>query len=122
MIYEELAERDLEVFYDANEQHRIVALDVEAYLRPIYQSEARFVVVLLGQTYPKKVWTKFESESFKERFSDGSVIPIWFSDVPQAAFDESRKYGGMEFDRSKPVREETKRIADILIAKLTDSK
>ena len=36
-----------------NEQRRILAQDVEEYFRPIYQSEAQFVVVLLGRDYPK---------------------------------------------------------------------
>ena len=30
------------MFYDKNEQHRILAEHVEEYLRPIYQSEASF--------------------------------------------------------------------------------
>jgi hypothetical protein len=52
-LFAGLAERELEVFYDKNEQHRMLAQDVEEYLRPIYQSEAQFVVVLLGRDYPK---------------------------------------------------------------------
>jgi len=46
---------EVEVFYDKNEQHRILASDIEEYLRPIYQSEALFVVVFLGAAYPKKI-------------------------------------------------------------------
>jgi hypothetical protein len=72
----ELAAREISVFYDKNEQHRILANDVEEYLAPIYRSESRFVVVLLSRDYPRKIWTKFESEQFKQRFGDHSVIPI----------------------------------------------
>jgi hypothetical protein len=72
-VLDNLAERELEVFYDKNEQHRMLARDVEEYLRPIYQSEAQFVVVLLGRDYPKRIWTKIESEAFQARFSEGAV-------------------------------------------------
>ena len=34
-----LEDEQVEVFYDHNEQHRIIAVDIEEYLRPIYQSE-----------------------------------------------------------------------------------
>ena len=36
-IFATLSENEVEVFYDKNEQHRILAEDVEEYLRPIYQ-------------------------------------------------------------------------------------
>lgn len=97
-IFNNLTARELEVFYDKNEQHRILAADVEDYLRPIYQSDAQFVVVLLSQEYPKRIWTKFESEQFKQRFKKGGVIPIWFSDAMPGIFDESSRVGGITFD------------------------
>ena len=69
-LWNELAAREISVFYDKNEQHRILANDVEEYLAPIYRSESQFVVVLLSRDYPKKIWTKFESEHFKQRFGE----------------------------------------------------
>ena len=50
----ELSSREISVFYDKNEQHRILANDIEEYLAPIYRSESKFVVVLLSREYPKK--------------------------------------------------------------------
>src|SRR5207237_7974017 len=44
---------ELSVFYDQNEQHRILAENIEDYLGPIYRTEAKFVVALLGPEYPK---------------------------------------------------------------------
>lgn len=102
LLADRLSERELETFYDRYEQYRIMAEDVEEYLRPIYQSEASFVVVLLGPEYPKRIWTKFESDAFKDRFGDGSVIPVWFSDAPLGMFDETRRLGGYTFHRDKP--------------------
>jgi len=49
-----LRESEVEVFYDLDEQHRIITMDVEDYLSPIYRTEARYVVVFLSEHYPKK--------------------------------------------------------------------
>ncbi len=119
-IAERLVDYQVEVFYDRYEQHRILAEDVEEYLRPIYQSEAQLVVVLLGPDYPKRVWTKIESEAFKERIADGEVVPIWFSDAPPSMFDETRRIGGLNFDRSGDLSVQTDQISRQLIRKLAD--
>lgn len=122
LLADNLLEREVETFYDRFEQYRILAEDVEEYLRPIYQSEASFVVVLLGPEYPKRIWTKIESEAFKERFGEGAVIPIWFSDAPLGMFDESRRVGGYTFQRDQPVGSQVEEIADLLSRKLADSR
>jgi hypothetical protein len=119
-IADELTMRELETFYDRYEQHRILAEDIEEYLKPIYQSEASFVIVLLGREYPKRVWTKFESDVFRERFNSGAVIPIWFSDVALGVFDESRRVGGYKFDRAKPQAEQVEEIANLASRKLQE--
>jgi len=121
-LFRQLQDAESEVFYDKNEQHRILAADIEEYLRPIYQSEARFVTVLLSGSYPKKVWTKFESEQFKERFKTGDVVPVWFSDAPPGTFDESRRVGGLTLDVSLPLHKEVERIVQVLLQKLADSR
>ena len=121
-LFGALAENELEVFYDKNEQHRILAEDVEDYLRPIYQSEAQFVVVLLGPEYPKRIWTKIESDAFRERLADGAVIPIWFSDAPPSMFDATRERGGLDFDRTGDREEQIRELSDILVAKLAESR
>ncbi|MHB1513729.1 hypothetical protein [Acidiferrobacter sp.] len=121
-LFKFLSERELSVFYDVNEQHRILAASVEDYLAPIYRSEASFVVALLGSEYPKRIWTKFESEQFKERFGQNAVIPIWFSDAPPGIHDETVKYGGLTLDRGKPLGEELERIGLLLCKKIEEYK
>ena len=113
-----LLEREISVFYDKNEQYRILAENVEDYLAPIYNSEAEYVVVLISKNYPKKIWTKFESEQFKQRFGDNSVIPIWFSNTDTSLFDESRKYGGITYNVENEIKIETDKIVNILSKKL----
>ncbi len=121
-IFSLLTDAQIEVFYDKNEQHRILAVDVEEYLKPIYQSEARFVIALLSHNYPKKIWTKFESDQFKERFGTESVIPIWFSDAPPGMFDDTKRLGGLTIDRAKPFAPQLRAIAETLIKKLADTR
>jgi hypothetical protein len=121
-LFNALNSREISVFYDKNEQHRILANDVEEYLAPIYRSESRFVVPLLSGNYPKKMWTKFESENFKQRFGADSVIPIWFSDAPTGIFDETRKYGGLSFDISKSVDAQIQSFVEIFARKLEDER
>lgn len=118
-INEILLENHISVFYDKNEQSRILAENVEDYLAPIYSTEAIFIVPLLSLSFPKKIWTKFESDNFKQRFSDNSIIPIWFSDCPEGMFDESKKYGGMTFDVTDDIDNQARLIANELIQKIS---
>ncbi len=115
-----LEEEEVEVFYDFNEQHRILAVDIEEYLRPIYQSEARFVVALLSPSYPKKIWAKFESDQFKSRLGQDAVIPIWFTTAPPGMFDETRRYGGLTIDPDSDLTSQVSSIASLFVKKLSE--
>ncbi|PPB49369.1 ATPase [Arthrobacter pityocampae] len=119
-LFDALTENELEVFYDKNEQSRILAENVEEYLGPIYRTEASFVVCLLGPEYPNKVWTKFESDAFKARFGTNDVIPVWFADASPGMFDESRKVGGLTFDRANDFQEQIASIVEELCKKIAD--
>lgn len=119
-IFSGLASREISVFYDRNEQHRILANDVEEYLAPIYRSESKFVVVLLSDDYPKKIWTKFESDQFKQRFGDKSVIPIWYQDYRPSHFDETRKVGGLVFNLQEDFQPQVDEIINTLSARLEE--
>ncbi|PIM50807.1 ATPase [Roseateles chitinivorans] len=121
-LFDALVENEVEVFYDLNEQHRILAADVEEYLAPIYQSEAQFVVCILGPTYPRKIWTKFESANFKERFRDGQVIPVVLSTTQIGVFDETGKVGYISWDRSKDFSKELQSAVSVLLQKCGDGR
>lgn len=119
-LFELLAEQELSVFYDHNEQYRILAENVEDYLGPIYSSEATYVVCLLGPNYSKRIWTAFESDKFRSKFGKG-VIPIWFTNVSRGIFDESTRVGGIEFDPGKDQEGQLSEIAELLRRKHADS-
>jgi hypothetical protein len=121
-LFRTLADMEFEVFYDKNEQHRILAEDVEDYLRPIYLSDAEYVIVLLGPEYPKRIWTRFESEQFRQRFKENAVIPIWFTNVPPSAFDESTRVGGVTLDPAGGIEEQVRKIAELCRQKLAETR
>lgn len=121
-LFAKFEERETHIFYDKNEQHRILAQDVEDYLRPIYQSDATYVVVLLGPSYPKKIWTKFESDHFKQRFKENAVIPIWFEEAEPGLFDETARLGGIKITRSKDIESQAEEIVELCCQKLKESR
>lgn len=97
-LKELLQEREIPVFYDHDEQSRIIARNVEDYLAPIYRSEAKYVVAFMSTDYPQRIWTKFESDQFKERFGTGTLIPIRYKDAAPGWFSEEQYYGSLPID------------------------
>lgn len=120
-IFDGLTENEFNVFFDGNEQHQILAENVEDYLAPIYKSEAKYIICLLGSEYPKKVWTKFESDQFKHRFGEHSVIPVRFANVSIGMFDEASKVGGIDFDPSKDIETQVNGIVTLLTKKMSEA-
>lgn len=116
-LFNALQENELEVFYDRNEQHRLLAEDVEEYLGPIYSSDAQLVICILGPDYPKRVWTKFESDQFKQRFKSGEVVPIVLDTAPLGIFDHGYKVGFIPWDRSGDFKRQVQSATDALIQK-----
>ncbi|WP_343954414.1 TIR domain-containing protein, partial [Tsukamurella spumae] len=86
------------VFYDFAEQHRIIGQDVEKYLGPIYRSNSRYVVAILGEMYGRKRWTLFENDQYKDRYEKGEVLPIWSAKVAPTATDPVRSIGSLDYD------------------------
>lgn len=119
-LFNALECHELEVFYDKNEQHRILAEDVEEYLSPIYSSDALIVVVILGPEYPKRVWTKFESEQFKRRLGSGEVVPIVLKSAPLSLFDPTSKVGYLTWDEKGDIKEQADALANILLKKCSE--
>ena len=120
-IFNRLTTLEISVFYDKNEQSNILSENVEEYLYPIYNSEAIYVVPLLSKNYPNRVWTKFESKAFKDRFGQHAVIPIWFKDT-DTMFDESKNYGGLTFNPDGDVDQQIDDIVNSLAKKIEESK
>ena len=121
-LFKRLTDREVAVFYDENEQHRIIAKDVEDYLAPIYRSEANYVVPLLSQSYPNRIWTKFESENFRHRFGDNCIIPIRYRTTSPGFFSEEQKYGSLSFDPSDNIDSQIEKICDIICERLKEDR
>ena len=78
------------------------------------------MVAFLGREYPKRIWTKFESEQFKKRFGENSIVPIWFADAPPGMFDETARVGGVTIDRAAGIDGQVAGIAELLLKKIAD--
>lgn len=99
MLHDVLVDNGYAVFYDFAEQHRLLANDVEEYLGPIYESGSRYVVAVLGKTYGNKRWTLFEADKYRNRLSQGHVIPIWSIEVPTSPYDDfAQTRGRLSYD------------------------
>jgi hypothetical protein len=121
MIFEALTDEEFSVFYDKNEQHRIVASNIEEYLEPIYQSEASFVICLLNTDYPKKIWTTFEAQIFGNRVALGEIIPIVIDGTNIDAFSSLSKVGHLTLNTSKDTETQIKEIVEILKKKVSET-
>jgi hypothetical protein len=117
-IADALKERELQVFYDFDEADAIAGADLEKYLAPIYASESELVLALIGPEYPRRVWTKFESDQFKARFGEGRVVPIFISGFQPSFFDEFFKVGGFSIIRDATLEPQIKFIAEALSKKI----
>ena len=121
-LFNALQDNELEVFYDKNERHRILAENVEEYLAPIYASEAQFVICILGPTYPTKIWTKFESKQFRERFKNGEVIPILLDTTQPGVFDLANDVGHITWATKDDPRQQVETITSLLLRKCAETR
>src|SRR5271165_6936852 len=59
---------------------------------------------------------------FQARFSEGAVIPIWFSDVDVSTFDISRKACGITWNVDGDPLRQSQVICNLLVQKLAESR
>jgi hypothetical protein len=109
-----LEDRGHTVFYDYAEQHRFLGQDIEIYMGPIYASDSRCVVAILGEAYGRKRWTLFEESQYRSRIENGEVVPIWSTRVPPTPFDDTRQRGGLNFDPGGDLMQQAYDHAEIL--------
>jgi len=121
-LFYKLTEREISVFYDQDEQHRILAEKLEDYLAPIYASEAAYVIPLLSPSYPTRIWTRFESNQFKGRFGENAVIPIRFSTAADGYFSGAHEYGSLSYDPLGDMEAQLDSIVETVAKRLEDDR
>lgn len=119
-LYDHLSELGYGVFYDHAEQHRILAEDLEKFLGPIYRTNASYVIAILGRQYGQRRWTRFESDQFKDRFGEHTVIPIWAKGAMPTAFDLTADVGGTTFDPDEELDLQARSVAELCARKMDD--
>lgn len=116
------SEHDFSVFYDFNEQHSILGENLEEYFEPIYQSEAEYVIVILDEFYPKKVWTNFESSKFKSRFGENVIIPIICNGCSPDQFSRLSQIGYLPINKEQDLEKQIHDIAELIIKKVEEKR
>ncbi len=117
-MFDSLTEAGFNVFFDEVERDRMLGEDLRTYLAPIYASGAEFVLVILGQEYPKRYWTAFEEDQYSGRIPDGSVIPIWTPAEAPTFESELTDKGGLVFSSSTPTAQELDKAVEDLASAL----
>jgi hypothetical protein len=120
-LFEFLTDREVLVFYDRNEQYRILSSNLEEYLEPIYQSEAQFVVCIIDKEYPVRIWTAFEAKTFKDRINLGEVIPIVIDSTPIDAFSSLAKIGRITISVTDDFEPQLVEVAGLIVKKLSEA-
>ncbi len=119
-LFDYLSENELSVFYDKDLAADIWGKDLEDYFTPIYESEARYVIAMIDASYPKKVWAVFESEKYKKRRGDESVLPILFEDFIPSPLDSLYSKGFERIDSTDPdIDGQVARVGEMLIKKIS---
>ena len=63
------------------------------------------------------------NEQLKTRFGENKIIPIWYSDTDISIFDETRKYGGYQFDVTPECFEaEADEIVELIAKKIEETR
>jgi TIR domain len=101
MIASGLKERDLRVFYDADETVNLWGKDLAEHLDYIYKKASRYCVVFVSEAYAAKPWTRHERRSALSRAIEEEgeyILPARFDDTelpglrPTVAYVDLRQY------------------------------
>ena len=75
------------------------------------------VICILGTEYPKRIWTKFESDQFKKRIGTGEVAPIILKAAPLSLFDPNSKVGYINWDEGGDLAAQVAATTELLLKK-----
>lgn len=82
-LYELLKDKNITVFYDENEQHKLWGKNLEKELQLIYQEKSRYCLVLVSKHYSQKDWTMAELEFILQRSFPNvdHILPLRIDDT-----------------------------------------
>ena len=69
-LFDHLKAKNIDVFYDFNEQANLWGKDLIEHLSDVYSNKARYCLMLVSKYYPDKPWTRLESRSALSRRFD----------------------------------------------------
>lgn len=83
-IADNLTNRGYKIFYDEYEKSKMWGKDLYEYLTTVYQTKAKYCLIVISEHYVKKIWTKLERKSAQSRaFMDENeyILPLRLDSV-----------------------------------------
>lgn len=118
-LYEILTtEYNYNVFYDSDAKADILGKDLEEYFKPIYTSEAEYIIVFMDKNYAHKVWTVFESKLYRDRFKKEEIIPVITNDFQLSATDPLFHIGYQKIDLNEDPHVQMTELAALIDEKI----
>ena len=118
-LYEILTtEYNYNVFYDSDAKADILGKDLEEYFKPIYTSEAEYIIVFMDKNYAHKVWTVFESKLYRDRFKKEEIIPVITNDFQLSATDPLFHIGYQKIDLNENPHVQMTELAALIDEKI----
>jgi len=113
-LVELLQAKNINVFYDFQEQANMWGKDLIEHLTDVYENKARFCLMLISKYYPDKPWTRLERRSAQARAlrqPEEYILPVRLDDTEVPGLPSTIAYLDL---RSQTVQE----IADQVVIKL----
>ena len=117
-IFNMLVENEVSVFYDNDASSEMLGKDLKEYFEPIYKSDAKYVIVLMDEFYSNKVWTLFESESYRKKWDENAVIPVIFDNYQPSVNDKLYSIGYKRMYTDSDINQQVQQFVSELILKL----
>ncbi len=114
-LFELLKAKNINVFYDFNEQANLWGKDLIEHLSDVYSNKARYCLMLVSKYYPDKPWTRLERRSALSRAlrqPEEYILPVRLDDTEIPGLPTSIGYLDLRFQSVKV-------IADQVVIKLS---
>ncbi|MGW7041909.1 TIR domain-containing protein [Streptomyces avermitilis] len=117
-LFTVLAQLGYAVFYDFNEQDRLLGAQVDNFLEAIFTRESRFVVVVLSNDFGRRRPHVFEAEIIQEKVPQERILPIYYRNRPCGPFDSLYHQGHLWLDSDGDLTPQVIQHAELISKKV----
>lgn len=106
------------VFYDFNEQDRLLGVSVDEFLEDVFTRQSRFAVVVLSNAYGRRRSHTFEADILRDVVPPNRLLPIYDTARPCGPFEKLFQHGHLWLDSSAEIEPQAVRHAEIISRKI----